>query len=408
MNYYEILEINEKASPEVIKMAYKVLILKYHPDRYQGDKNYAEEMTKKINEAFEVLSDEEKRKEYDMLIHNTNNINVNQQDNINKQENKTQSNYNSKSNCDNKKEKVTDNILVAISISCIPYQKEFLKDTNIKSKNIEMDLLILDILIFYLRMNTKKEREYLVEDFKKYILNFENGVYYYNKFVEELNHLYSEEVMYENAKKENMYKGLPPILKIILEVLYGRDRSIFDDYINSQTCMLIIEYLLKAEEIIKEVSNEKNYEKEEKSESFNIFDKILKCIPKQINIIEEYDSNINKSLINEKLIILNLILFFSYYIDKDNSIEDTNSCIKYYLTRNKFDEKLYKQYVTYLNRYLIYNSENEKKIDEGKKYEPSKLHIALEILYGKSEYYSYEQKLLCLNVIKVMDNELKG
>lgn len=401
MNYYEILEINEKASPEVIKMAYKALILKYHPDRYQGDKNYAEEMTKKINEAFEVLSNEEKRKEYDMLIH-TNNINANQQDNIDKQDNNTQS------NCEKKEEKVTDNILVAVSISCIPYQKDFLRDTNLKSKNLEMDLLILDILIFYLRINTKREREILVEDFKKYILKFENGVYYYNKFVEELNHLYNEEVIYENAKRENVYTGLPPILKIILEVLYGKDRSIFEDYINSQTCMLIIEYLLKAEEIIKEVSNEKNYEKEEKSKSFNIFDKILKCIPKQINIIEEYDSNINKSLINEKLIILNLILFFSYYIDKDNSIEDTNSCIKYYLTRNKFDEKLYKQYITYLNRYLIYNSENEKKIDEGKKYEPSKLLIALEILYGKSEYYIHEQKVICLNVIKVMDNELKG
>ena len=401
MNYYEILEINEKASPEVIKMAYKALILKYHPDRYQGDKNYAEEMTKKINEAFEVLSNEEKRKEYDMLIH-TNNINANQQDNIDKQDNNTQS------NCEKKEEKVTDNILVAVSISCIPYQKDFLRDTNLKSKNLEMDLLILDILIFYLRINTKREREILVEDFKKYILKFENGVYYYNKFVEELNHLYNEEVIYENAKRKNVYTGLPPILKIILEVLYGKDRSIFEDYINSQTCMLIIEYLLKAEEIIKEALNEKNYEKEEKSKSFNVFDKILNCIPKQINIIKEYDSNINKTLINEKLIILNLILFFSYYIDKNNSIKDTNSCIKYYLTRNKFDEKIYKQYVTYLNRYLIYNSENEKKIDEGKEYEPSKLLIALEILYGKSEYYIYEQKLLCLNVIKVMDNELKG
>lgn len=401
MNYYEILEINEKASPEVIKMAYKALILKYHPDRYQGDKNYAEEMTKKINEAFEVLSNEEKRKEYDMLIH-TNNINANQQDNIDKQDNNTQS------NCEKKEEKVTDNILVAVSISCIPYQKDFLRDTNLKSKNLEMDLLILDILIFYLRINTKREREILVEDFKKYILKFENGVYYYNKFVEELNHLYNEEVIYENAKRENVYTGLPPILKIILEVLYGKDRSIFEDYINSQTCMLIIEYLLKAEEIIKEVSNEKNYEKEEKSKSFNVFDKILNCIPKQINIIKEYDSNINKTLINEKLIILNLILFFSYYIDKNNSIKDTNSCIKYYLTINKFDEKIYKQYVTYLNRYLIYNSENEKKIDEGKEYEPSKLLIALEILYGKSEYYIHEQKVICLNVIKVMDNELKG
>lgn len=401
MNYYEILEINEKASPEVIKMAYKALILKYHPDRYQGDKNYAEEMTKKINEAFEVLSNEEKRKEYDMLIH-TNNINANQQDNIDKQDNNTQS------NCEKKEEKVTDNILVAVSISCIPYQKDFLKDTNLKSKNLEMDLLILDILIFYLRINTKREREILVEDFKKYILKFENGVYYYNKFVEELNHLYNEEVIYENAKRENVYTGLPPILKIILEVLYGKDRSIFEDYINSQTCMLIIEYLLKAEEIIKEALNEKNYEKEEKSKSFNVFDKILNCIPKQINIIKEYDSNINKTLINEKLIILNLILFFSYYIDKNNSIKDTNSCIKYYLTINKFDEKIYKQYVTYLNRYLIYNSENEKKIDEEKEYEPSKLHIALEILYGKSEYYIHEQKVICLNVIKVMDNELKG
>ena len=401
MNYYEILEINEKASPEVIKMSYKALILKYHPDRYQGDKNYAEEMTKKINEAFEVLSNEEKRKEYDMLIH-TNNINANQQDNIDKQDNNTQS------NCEKKEEKVTDNILVAVSISCIPYQKDFLRDTNLKSKNLEMDLLILDILIFYLRINTKREREILVEDFKKYILKFENGVYYYNKFVEELNHLYNEEVIYENAKRENVYTGLPPILKIILEVLYGKDRSIFEDYINSQTCMLIIEYLLKAEEIIKEALNEKNYEKEEKSKSFNVFDKILNCIPKQINIIKEYDSNINKTLINEKLIILNLILFFSYYIDKNNSIKDTNSCIKYYLTINKFDEKIYKQYVTYLNRYLIYNSENEKKIDEGKEYEPSKLLIALEILYGKSEYYIHEQKVICLNVIKVMDNELKG
>ncbi len=401
MNYYEILEINEKASPEVIKMAYKALILKYHPDRYQGDKNYAEEMTKKINEAFEVLSNEEKRKEYDMLIH-TNNINANQQDNIDKQDNNTQS------NCEKKEEKVTDNILVAVSISCIPYQKDFLRDTNLKSKNLEMDLLILDILIFYLRINTKREREILVEDFKKYILKFENGVYYYNKFVEELNHLYNEEVIYENAKRKNVYTGLPPILKIILEVLYGKDRSIFEDYINSQTCMLIIEYLLKAEEIIKEALNEKNYEKEEKSKSFNVFDKILNCIPKQINIIKEYDSNINKTLINEKLIILNLILFFSYYIDKNNSIKDTNSCIKYYLTINKFDEKIYKQYVTYLNRYLIYNSENEKKIDEGKEYEPSKLLIALEILYGKSEYYIHEQKVICLNVIKVMDNELKG
>ena len=68
MNYYEILEINENASNEVIKMAYKALILKYHPDTYKGDKKYAEEMTKKINIAFETLIDENKRLEYNIQL----------------------------------------------------------------------------------------------------------------------------------------------------------------------------------------------------------------------------------------------------------------------------------------------------------------------------------------------------
>lgn len=65
MNYYEILEIQPCASEEVIRMAYKGLVKKYHPDAYEGDKDFANEMLAKINEAFEVLSDKEKRAEYD-------------------------------------------------------------------------------------------------------------------------------------------------------------------------------------------------------------------------------------------------------------------------------------------------------------------------------------------------------
>ena len=65
MTYYDILEISEKASPEVIRMAYKALCKKYHPDVYQGDKNFAEEKMKQINEAYETLSDETKKKQYD-------------------------------------------------------------------------------------------------------------------------------------------------------------------------------------------------------------------------------------------------------------------------------------------------------------------------------------------------------
>ena len=63
---YEILEVSEKASPEVIEKAYKVLVKKYHPDlQKEEEKKNAEVMMKKINEAYEVLQDAQKRMEYD-------------------------------------------------------------------------------------------------------------------------------------------------------------------------------------------------------------------------------------------------------------------------------------------------------------------------------------------------------
>lgn len=67
-NYYEILEVNEKASVEVIDKAYRVLAKKYHPDVYEGDKKEAELKMKELNEAYDVLSDEVKRKNYDSSL----------------------------------------------------------------------------------------------------------------------------------------------------------------------------------------------------------------------------------------------------------------------------------------------------------------------------------------------------
>lgn len=67
-NYYEILEVNEKASVEVIDKAYRVLAKKYHPDVFQGDKTEAEKMMKQLNEAYAVLSDETKRSNYDAVL----------------------------------------------------------------------------------------------------------------------------------------------------------------------------------------------------------------------------------------------------------------------------------------------------------------------------------------------------
>jgi DnaJ family protein B protein 4 len=66
-DYYKILEVSKKASLEDIKKAYKKLALKYHPDRNsESDKEQAQKKFVEINEAYEVLSDNEKKKVYDL------------------------------------------------------------------------------------------------------------------------------------------------------------------------------------------------------------------------------------------------------------------------------------------------------------------------------------------------------
>lgn len=65
-DYYKILEVDKKASKEEIKKQYKKLARKYHPDVNPGNKE-AEEKFKAISEAYEVLSDEDKRQKYDTL-----------------------------------------------------------------------------------------------------------------------------------------------------------------------------------------------------------------------------------------------------------------------------------------------------------------------------------------------------
>jgi curved DNA-binding protein len=63
-DYYKILGVKKTASDDEIKKAYRKLAMKYHPDHTKGDKS-AEETFKKISEAYSVLSDKEKRKQYD-------------------------------------------------------------------------------------------------------------------------------------------------------------------------------------------------------------------------------------------------------------------------------------------------------------------------------------------------------
>jgi curved DNA-binding protein CbpA len=69
-NHYGILGVLPTAELIVIRAAYRALAMKYHPDKWTGDKATAERRMREINQAYEILSDEQSRARYDSIRQN--------------------------------------------------------------------------------------------------------------------------------------------------------------------------------------------------------------------------------------------------------------------------------------------------------------------------------------------------
>lgn len=112
-DYYELLEISRNASDEVIKNAYRALAKKYHPDTSAINSDLIEKKMRQINEAYEVLSNKEKRAIYDQEL-NERELALKQEIHITKDEEKIKNFNNANKNEKVKKEKNKKLIIIFV------------------------------------------------------------------------------------------------------------------------------------------------------------------------------------------------------------------------------------------------------------------------------------------------------
>ena len=189
MNYYDVLRINKDASSQEIKTSYKKLIKRYHPDLYPGNKTKAETITRDLNEAYEVLSDPEKRYIYDLSLQepvDEATIISSKQQNIYYQE---------KNNIENKK---SPNFEENLRKNIYEFVDKKTENLSSDSKNkILFIIIFLAFLILFITTNdflnfqlSIKERKKQQEELKSQ--NYIYNDYYYNYyFYEKDNQNYS-------------------------------------------------------------------------------------------------------------------------------------------------------------------------------------------------------------------------
>ena len=170
-NYYEILEVSENASKDVIEKVYKVLAKKYHPDlqQTQHDKIIAEEKMKEINEAYSILSDDEKRAKYNQkleaerrILENKKNSSVN-----NTANNYTGSYSNNYSNNKSNNSNYSNNYSSNYSNNSNMYNNVN-KNTNVNqnNSNVQNDIEI-NSLNEKMNKNLKKKQKKLEKELKR-------------------------------------------------------------------------------------------------------------------------------------------------------------------------------------------------------------------------------------------------
>lgn len=167
-NYYEILEISENASPEIIEKSYRVLAKKYHPDIQPRDKLYwAEVNFKEITEAYQVLSNKILKEEYDIRLKahilETQNYNYSQFNNEQNRNNSYPIHQEVESTVNNSKSKKKRSLINTLNSEVSTSIKEIIfniprlireeikkpKDERIKSlKALLLTIIIVAIIIF--------------------------------------------------------------------------------------------------------------------------------------------------------------------------------------------------------------------------------------------------------------------
>ncbi|CDO66096.1 DnaJ protein, putative [Plasmodium reichenowi] len=140
-NFYDILNIKKDSNKNEIKQAYRKLALKYHPDRNPNNRKESEQKFREITEAYETLSDDNKKKIYDSQLNNgfySNNFNNNYY-NTTSNSNHMNYNYQSKRMTDEEIENVFKNVFGNMNLNDI-FKSNIFKENSFSSRTMGSDI----------------------------------------------------------------------------------------------------------------------------------------------------------------------------------------------------------------------------------------------------------------------------